>query len=220
MAVVLEVGFFANSACAHFALLARFAGAAALLAVLSALLGLFFFCYSATVSALVAPAGGTALPSCWWAWVRLMALFQSLAQVISCRVRPRLAPRTPFNNNPAGAVLHDVFVGLTVDTTKGLPSARRSWTQRVAKSGSLANRIVLSQQPFSDALSPERPGATRAGASRASGEIRSESRRTNRPNQSDSTVAFNHAKPHYCAGGCVFIISGVDENWQARANKQ
>ena len=47
--------------------------------------------------------------SCWWVracFIHPETLFQTLSQVISRRIRPRLAPRTPFNNNPAGAVFH------------------------------------------------------------------------------------------------------------------
>ena len=45
----------------------------------------------------------------WWVracFIHPETLFQTLPQVISRRIRPRLAPRTPFNNNPAGAVFH------------------------------------------------------------------------------------------------------------------
>ena len=53
--------------------------------------------------------GDKVVSSCWWVracFIHPETLFQTLSQVISRRIRPRLAPRTPFNNNPAGAVFH------------------------------------------------------------------------------------------------------------------
>ena len=51
--------------------------------------------------------GDKVVSSCWWVracFIHPETLFQTLSQVISRRIRPRLAPRTPFNNNPAGTV--------------------------------------------------------------------------------------------------------------------